>query len=283
MPATPEKVAVVDRVSDQLSGAAATLLTDYRGLSVQELAELRAELRKVDATYEVVKNTLTRLAAKKAGMDGLDAMLVGPTAIVFCGEDPVGPAKALKAFAKDHEALVVKGGYLDGAVLEAEDALKLAELASREELLSTLAGMMNNALAGFARLMQAKVSDMARLMGALEAEGGVEAKGFSPEAPAAPVEEPVAEETPAEETPDEGEPTEDATVVEEAAEAVTETAEAAAETVAEVADTAAEAVADTAEAAAETVSDAAETVAETAGDAVEAVTDAVEDAVSDDD
>ena len=108
--ARPEKVAVVDRVTEQFTEAAAMLLTDYRGLSVEELAELRTELRKVDAHYAVVKNTLTRIAAKNAGMEGLDAMLIGPTALVFCGEDPVGPAKALKAFAKDHEALIVKGG-----------------------------------------------------------------------------------------------------------------------------------------------------------------------------
>lgn len=192
--ARPDKVAVVDRVSDQLDEAAATLLTDYRGLSVPELAELRAELRKVDATYHVVKNTLTRLAAQKSGMTGLDELLTGPTALVFCGEDPVGPAKALKEFGKEHEQLAVKGGWFEGELLDADAAMKLADLASREELLATLAGMMNNALAGFARLMQAKVSDMARLMAALEADGGVEAKGFSPSAPveSAASEEPVA-------------------------------------------------------------------------------------------
>jgi large subunit ribosomal protein L10 len=195
--ARPEKVAVVDRVSEQLSEAEATLLTDYRGLTVSELAELRAELRKVDATYTVVKNTLTRLAAAQAGMEGLEDILTGPTAIVLCGEDPVGPAKAIKAFAKDHEALVLKGGYFEGEVLDAEAAMKLAELASREELLAMLAGMMNNALAGFARLLQAPLSDMARLAAALEEDGGVEAKGFTPSAPVA--EEPAPEEPAAEE------------------------------------------------------------------------------------
>lgn len=181
--ATEEKVAVVERVSEQLTDAAATLLTDYRGLSVAELAELRAELRKVDATYAVVKNTLTRLAAEQAGMAEINDLLVGPTAIVFCGEDPVGPAKALRAFAKGHEQLSVKGGFLDGEVLDAESAEKLADLASRDELLATLAGMMNNALAGFARLLQAPISDMARLVAALEEDGGVEARGFTPTAP----------------------------------------------------------------------------------------------------
>jgi large subunit ribosomal protein L10 len=224
--ATPAKVAVVDRVSEQMSVAAATLLTDYRGLTVTELAELRVELRKANATYEVVKNTLTRLAAKKAGMDGLDEMLVGPTAIVFCADDPVGPAKALKAFAKTHEELVVKGGYLDGAALTAAEAMQLAELASREELLATMAGLMQGTLSGFARLMNAPLAGMARAMGALEGDGGVEAKGFAPVG--APVAEPV-EEAPVEEAPAE-------TVTEDAPEA---TADDAPEAVAEAAPAAA--------------------------------------------
>ncbi|MFT5564675.1 MAG: large subunit ribosomal protein L10 [Myxococcota bacterium] len=227
--ATPAKVAVVDRVSEQMSVAAATLLTDYRGLTVTELAELRVELRKANATYEVVKNTLTRLAAKKAGMDGLDEMLVGPTAIVFCADDPVGPAKALKAFAKTHEELVVKGGYLDGAALTAAEAMQLAELASREELLATMAGLMQGTLSGFARLMNAPLAGMARAMGALEGDGGVEAKGFAPVG--APVAEPV-EEAPVEEAPVEEAPVEEAPVAEivteDAPEAVAEEAPAAA-------------------------------------------------------
>ncbi len=218
--ARPEKVAVVDRVTEQFTEAAATLLTDYRGLTVEELADLRARLREVDASYFVVKNTLTRIAAKNAGMDGLDEMLVGPTALVFCGQDPVGPAKALKAFSKDHEALVFKGGYLEGEVLDAEAALKLADLESREDLLSTLAGMMNNALAGFARLLQAPISDMARLMAALESDGGAEAKGFSPSAPVGAIAEEAAAEA------DEADADADDADADEAPEAATDEADA---------------------------------------------------------
>lgn len=215
--ARADKVAVVDRVTEQFNEAAATLLTDYRGLTVEELAELRAQLREVDASYNVVKNTLTRIAAKNAGMEGLDDLLVGPTALVFCGTDPVGPAKALKAFGKDHEALVFKGGYLEGEVLDAEAALKLADLESREDLLGKLAGMMNNALAGFARLMQAPITDIARLMAALEDEGGAEAKGFSPSAPAeAPAadeaaEDEAADDAAADDAPETADETEEAT------------------------------------------------------------------------
>ena len=180
--ARPDKVAKVEAVREDLTGAAATLLTHYRGLSVTELAELRAKLREANAEMKVVKNTLTIRAAHAAGMEGLDELLEGPTSLVFCAEDPVGPAKALKAFAKDHPDLVLRGGYLDGQVLDAEEALKLADLASREELLAKLAGLMEGALSGTARLLQAATEKQARLLQALVDAGGAEAKGFTPTA-----------------------------------------------------------------------------------------------------
>ncbi len=197
--ARPDKVAAVADVRDNLSSSAATLLTNYRGLSVAELAELRGELRKANARYRVAKNTLTLIAARDAGMDGLEQLLVGPTALVFCEDDPVGPAKALKAFAKDHPSLEFKGGYLDGAVLDAEEALKLADLDSREELLSKLAGLMYGALANTARLLQALPEKQARLIQALIDAGG------APGAPteSAPVDEPEADDAAADEPADE--------------------------------------------------------------------------------
>lgn len=179
----PDKVAKVDEVRKDLDGAAATLLTHYRGLSVTELAQLRARLREADADMKVVKNTLTKRAAAAAGIDGLDDLLEGPTGLVFCADDPVGPAKALKAFAKDHPDLIIRGGYLDGEVLDGEAALRLADLASREELLATLVGLMEGALSGTARLLQAATEKQARLLQALVDAGGVEAKGFTPSAP----------------------------------------------------------------------------------------------------
>ena len=197
--ARPEKVAKVEEVRADLSGAAATLLTHYRGLSVTELAELRAKLREANAEMKVVKNTLTRRAAEAAGIEGLDEMLEGTISLVLCSEDPVGPAKALKAFAKDHPDLVLRGGYLDGEVLDAEEALKLADLESREELLARLAGLMQGALSGTARLLLAATEKQARLLQALVDAGGVEAKGFTPSAPVAEPEAPaeVAESAPA--------------------------------------------------------------------------------------
>ena len=190
--ARPDKVAKVEEVREDLDGAAATLLTHYRGLSVTELAELRAKLRETNAEMKVVKNTLTKRAAHAAGIEGLDDLLEGPTSLVLCAEDPVGPAKALKAFAKDHPELVLRGGYLDGEVLDAEEALKLADLASREELLAKLAGLMEGALSGTARLLQAATEKQARLLQALLDAGGVEAKGFTPSATAAPATEEAA-------------------------------------------------------------------------------------------
>ncbi len=210
--ARPEKVAVVDEVKQNLESSAATLLTNYRGLSVGELAELRAELRKANASYRVAKNTLARIAARDAGIEGLEALLTGPTAMVFCEDDPVGPAKALKAFAKDHAALEFKGGYLDGEILDAEAALKLADLASREELLAQLAGLMYGALANTARLLNALPEKQARLIQALVDAGGnadvaeapaeaAPAEAAAEDAPAA--DEPVAEDAPAAEAADE--------------------------------------------------------------------------------
>lgn len=171
----PEKVAVVEEVRERLSGSTAAVLTEYRGLTVPELAQLRADLRKTDAEYKVLKNTLTRLAARDAGLDIPDELLTGPTAVTFCAGDPVAVAKALRAFSKDHPALVVKGGILDGRLLDAAETMQLADLESREELLGKLAGMFMTIIAQPARLAQANLSKAARLFGALRAkreEGG---------------------------------------------------------------------------------------------------------------
>lgn len=194
--ARPEKVAKVEEVSAGLSGSAATLLTHYRGLSVSQISDLRAQLRDVGAQMKVVKNTLARRAAADAGMEELSELLVGPTGLILCGDDPVGPAKVLRDFAKDNPDLVVRGGYLDGELLDEVATIKLADLASREELLEKLAGLMHGALANTARLLNALPQKQAQLMQALIAEGGV------PDAPAtdAPAEEeaPAAEDASAE-------------------------------------------------------------------------------------
>ena len=198
--ARPEKVAKVDEVSAQFTGAAATLLTHYRGLSVTEISELRVRLRAAGAEMKVVKNTLTRRAATKAGLDGLEEMLVGPTGLIFCADDPVGPAKVLRDFAKDHPDLIVRGGYLDGEILDEVAAIKLADLSSREELLEQLAGLMYGALANTARLLNALPQKQAQLMQALIDVGG--APGAPTEAPAEAAEAAPEAEAPADEAPD---------------------------------------------------------------------------------
>ena len=218
--AREDKVAEVAEIRDRLAGSAATLLTHYRGLSVKELKELRRELATSSAELRVVKNTLAKRAVADAGIEGLDDLLEGPTSLVFCADDPVGPAKALKKFAKDHPDLVIRGGYLDGAVMDAEQTTKLADLASREELLAKLAGLMQGALAGFARLLQAPLAHQARLIQALIDDRI--AKGETAAAPAVATDEAPAEEAPAEE-PAADEPTAEAPAEEPAAAAETET------------------------------------------------------------
>jgi large subunit ribosomal protein L10 len=212
----PDKVAVVDDVKSGLTDSAATLLTHYRGLTVTEMAELRIKLREAGARYRVAKNTLARRAAVDAGMEGLQELLDGPTALVFCDEDPVAPAKALKAFAKDHPALVIRGGYLDGEILDDAAAIKLADLASKEELLAQLAGLMYGALANTARLLQAPIEKQARLVQALIDAGGNADVAEAPAAEAAPTEEPAAE-ADADEAPAAEEPAAEAAPTEEPA------------------------------------------------------------------
>lgn len=170
----PHKVAVVEEVRQRLSESTATVLTEYRGLSVDDLAELRTRLRESDASYRVVKNTLTRLAVRDAGVDIPDDLLIGPTAITFCAGDPVAAAKVLRAFSREHPELVIKGGLMEGRLLDAEETTRLAELASREELLARLAGLMEAVIAQPARLAQANLTKFARLLAALQDKRGEE-------------------------------------------------------------------------------------------------------------
>lgn len=175
--ARPDKVAAVEETRERFERSAAAVVTDYRGLSVDELQELRRALRGSNAEYRVVKNTLTRLAARDAGVNIPDELLTGPTALTFCREEPVGPAKVLQEFARRHPGLVVKGAVFDGQVLSAEEAMKLAELSSREELLARLAGMMETLVAQPARLARANLEKAARLFAAYRDELPAEPAG----------------------------------------------------------------------------------------------------------
>ena len=167
--ATPDKVAAVKALADKFREANAVVITEYRGLSVPQLAQLRGELRGA-ATYTVAKNTRTALAAKDAGVEGLDDFFVGPTAIAFITGDPVEAAKGLKAFAKGNDKLVIKGGVLEGNVISADEVNKLADLESREVLLAKAAGAMKASLFGAAYLFQAPLAQAARAVDALRAK-----------------------------------------------------------------------------------------------------------------
>ena len=143
------------------------MLTEYRGLSVKALKDLRRSLGE-DATYAVSKNTLTQIAAREAGVAGVEQHLVGPTAIAFIDGDPVNVAKGLRDFARAHPFLVIKGGVLDGKSLTAEDVRKLADLESREVLLAKVAGGMQGVLQQAISLISAPLSQAARLLAALQ-------------------------------------------------------------------------------------------------------------------
>lgn len=170
MGARPDKVAVVEKVRDDLQATTATVLTDYRGLSVQKMADLRAKLRESGATYTVAKNTLIRLAAAELGYDVPRETLSGPTALAYTGEDIASAAKALRAFAKDNPALIIKGAILDGVFLDADRAGQLADLESQEELLSSFLGMFETMLGYAPHMADDLMTETAGLMEALEAK-----------------------------------------------------------------------------------------------------------------
>lgn len=177
----PEKVSAVAEITEQFKGSTAAVVTEYRGLSVGNITTLRRALGE-GATYSVAKNTLVKRAAAEAGIEGLDDLFVGPTAIAFIKGEPVDAAKALKNFAKDNKALIIKGGYMDGAALSVEEVNKIADLESREILLAKLAGAMKGNLAKAAGLFNAPASQMARLAAALQEKKAAE--GGAAEAPA---------------------------------------------------------------------------------------------------
>jgi large subunit ribosomal protein L10 len=180
--ARADKAAAVAEITEEFRASNAAVLTEYRGLTVGQLKELRRSLGS-DTTYAVVKNTLSKIAAKDAGVEGFDALLQGPTAIAFIKGDPVAAAKGLDTFAKDNPFLVIKGGIMDGNILTADDLKKLAKLESREVLLSKVAGVANAALAKAASLFQAPLSKAARTIAALEAQTAAATPAAAPVAP----------------------------------------------------------------------------------------------------
>lgn len=203
--ASPDKVAAVAELTQSLRDSDGIVLTEYRGLTVKQLQELRRSLGE-GASYAVAKNTLTRIAAKEAGVDLSDDLLTGPTAIAFIKGDVVEAAKGLRDFAKANTTLVIKGGFLDGKSLDADEVKKLADLESREVLLAKLAGAMKGSLQNAASLFNAPLAQTARLVAALEAKKAEETPADASTDTAA--EAPAAEAAPEVEAPAETDSTE---------------------------------------------------------------------------
>jgi len=208
-----QKTQVVDDIAAQLGEAQAIYAVDYRGISVPQAAELRASLREHDASFRIVKNTLTLRAADKAGVEAVKELVAeGPTALTFVRGDAALAAKALDGFSRRADVLVLKGGILEGRVLAPEDIRSLARLPSREVLTAQFAGIVASPLTGLARGLGAMISGLAIALGQVREQRASEAPADEPapaaETPAAeapppaeeaPAEEPAAEEAPAEE------------------------------------------------------------------------------------
>ena len=160
----PEKVERVAELKARIEGSDALLLTEYRGLTVSEITELRRSLNEGGASFAVVKNTLMRRAASAAGMSELEDLLSGPSAITFVDGDPIAAAKSVVKATKQFPALVLKGAYMDGKLLSADDAKALAELESREVMLSKIAGMLKSEMSRAAAMFQAGQSKFLSLL-----------------------------------------------------------------------------------------------------------------------
>lgn len=194
------KKAQVVEIIEALKGATTGVLVDYRGLTVEEDTKLRNNLRAAGVKYFVVKNTLLRLAAKETGLDELDSILHGPTALAL-SEDAVAPAKVLADFAKENDNLEIKSGFMDGKVLSLDEVTKLAKTPNKETLIAKIMGSLNSPISGLARLLST-IADGGVEIADLVAKKQAEAEPAKEEAPVAeeaPVEEaPAVEETPAE-------------------------------------------------------------------------------------
>lgn len=162
------KQQVVNEISDKLQRSVSAVLTDYRGLNVAEATLLRKELRDAGVEYRVLKNTLTKLAAEKAGYEELKKDLVGPTAIAFSYDDPVAPAKILSKFAKEYKKLVLKSGVVEGKIIDLQGISALADLPSREVLLAQVLAGFQAPVSGFVNVMQGNLRNFACVINAIK-------------------------------------------------------------------------------------------------------------------
>ena len=216
-----EKAQAIEEIAADIEAAEAIFAVDYRGISVPQAAELRGKLREADASFRIVKNRLTKIAADKAGQDQLSELLQGPTALTFVRGDTAQAAKAISTFSKEHSVLTFKGGFMDGLSLDEERFKAIALLPAREVLVGQFAGVVASPLTGLVRGLGSMIQGLALQLGQIaekglvsgEAEAAAEAPA-EPEAPSEPKpaaeasEEPAAEE-PAEETSEQDETSND--------------------------------------------------------------------------
>lgn len=193
----PEKVQAVADIKERMESARAVFFTEYRGLTVKAVQQLRNDLRNSGAEYKVVKMTLAKLAAAEAGFEGIDEYLVGPTALAFANSDAVATAKALKEFGKANDVFVLKAGLLAGDILAPEEISKLAEIESREVLLAKIAGAGRAPMYAAAGMFASFTRNAATMFGQLldKKESGESADAGSTEESAMPADEPVETDT----------------------------------------------------------------------------------------
>ena len=197
-----EKSAAIEEIAAQIEGAEAIFAVDYRGISVAQAAELRSKLRESDASFRVVKNRLTKLAADKAGEERLSDLLEGPTALTFVAGDTAGAAKAISTFNKEHDVLAFKGGFMGELLLDEDKFRSIARLPSREVLDGQLAGVVASPLTGLVRGLGSMIQGLALQLGQIAEKGLVSGEAPAEEKAEEPAaEEPAAEETKADEEP----------------------------------------------------------------------------------
>ena len=206
-----EKTAVVDELATRLGEAEAIFAIDYKGISVPQAAELRTKLRESDAAFSVVKNRLAKRAAEQAGTEGLDELLVGPTALTLISGDPVTVAKTITTFTKEHEVLTYKGGIMDGAPLDPESFQAIAKLPGVDQLRGQLVGLVASPLTGLAAGMNNLISGLGRQLAQIAEQGLVSGDANSAVVEAADASGSEAEPEAAEEAPAEAPPAEEAT------------------------------------------------------------------------
>ncbi len=168
MPNIQEKELIVQLVADKFESAKSIVIADYRGLNVEQVTELRKKLREAGVEYKVIKNTMTRLAAQKVGIEGLDEILTGPNAIAFSMEDAVSGAKILVDYAKDNENLKIKAGVLDKQIISAGKVNDLAEIPPREVLLSMVLRGMQGPISGLVNVLQGSIRNLVYVLSAIQ-------------------------------------------------------------------------------------------------------------------